>query len=248
MKGESEMTTLVHDGNRVFGGVSPRAGRGSSNLTGDFLNVRHRRRTALQIEAASAMLAVWLRNGLDVRKKRNMFVTVSSLADDGSHKPLGTWIPMPGVTKCYLGSVSTFRPEVLSGRYHPVPAAHLQARWRLSMSIIQDDFAGAIVSRPISTKRPRAVTEAFDPLQLLGSTVEPEGGQSVYTHLHNHLVGGYNGTVGRVSHRLAYPPPSPVVFSSFSPSVGSWTVAGPPNVSSNDSKRVLGNRTSSEIT
>ncbi|KAK0435643.1 hypothetical protein EV421DRAFT_2022436 [Armillaria borealis] len=99
-------------------------------------------------------------------------------------------MPILGATS---GSVSTFRPKVLwRGVYELRLQKHChcyhwpEARWRFSMSIIQDDFTGAIVSRPISIKRApplgsssclqlslsRAVVAAF---QLLGHAVE--GGQ-----------------------------------------------------------------------
>ncbi|PBK90280.1 hypothetical protein ARMGADRAFT_1083142 [Armillaria gallica] len=69
-----------------------------------------------------------------------------------------TWIPIPGATS---GSVSTYCSGAPTS-YACQKRCHCyrwpEARWRFSMSIIQGDFTGAIVSRPISIKhssRPR---------------------------------------------------------------------------------------------
>ncbi|PBK90296.1 hypothetical protein ARMGADRAFT_1167126 [Armillaria gallica] len=100
---------------------------------------------------------------------------------------------VPGATS---GSVSTFRPKVLWGVLAGYACQKrcqchwLEARWRFSMSIIQDDFTDSIVSRCSSIKRTphlgsssshqlslsRTIKEAF---RLLGHAVK--GGQSVYT-------------------------------------------------------------------
>ncbi len=66
----------------------------------------------------------------------------------------------------------------------------LEARWRFSMSIIQDDFTGAIVSRRSSIKRTPPLGSSSshqlslsrtikEPFRLLGHGVK--GGQSIYT-------------------------------------------------------------------